>query len=81
MSQGIFIERRRPKSKKEVKEAVAENPGSVRLEATSFHPGSEYDGPVDEAPDGIHYFVGPDPFTSRKFYGQVIVKDGTVKVK
>lgn len=80
MSQGIFINGRRPKSKKEVKEALAQNPGSVRLERTAWI-GDEYDGPVIDAPEGLHHFVGPDPYTSRKFYGTVEVKDGKVKIK
>jgi len=80
VSHGIFIGRRRPKSKKEVKEAVAADPGSVRLEATS-NLGNEYDGPVDLAPEGTHYFVGPDPYARREFYGTVVVKDGKVKIK
>lgn len=80
MSQGIFIGRRRPKSKKEVKEAVVADPGSVRLERTSWM-GNEYDGPVDLAPEGEHHFVGPDPYTKRVFYGTVVVKNGKVKIK
>jgi hypothetical protein len=107
MTQGIYIDGRRPKSKKEVKEAVAAvmayeaaikpgngsaafivalaihgrtRPTRVRLEATSFF-GNEYDGPVEHAPDGLYFFVGPDPHTKRNFYGQVIVKDGQVTIK
>lgn len=80
MTQGIFINGRRPKSKKEVREAVLANPESVRLERTAWI-GDEYDGPVSEAPEGMHHFVGPDPYTSRKFYGNVVVKDGKAKVR
>lgn len=80
MSQGVFINGRRPKSKKEVREAVLANPGSVRLERTAWI-GDEYDGAVDEAPEGTHHFVGPDPYANRKFYGSVIVRNGSVKVK
>lgn len=78
--QGIFIAGRRPKSKKEVKEAVLADPSRVRLERTAWV-GDEYDGPVDQAPDGTHYFAGPDPTFNRKFYGQVVVKNGKVRVK
>jgi hypothetical protein len=47
----------------------------VRIEATSYH-GGEYDGPVSELPAGVKvYFVGPDPYTSRRFYG-TITHDG-----
>ena len=78
--QGIFIAGRRPASKKAVKLAVAEFPDRVRLEATSIM-GREYDGPVSGAPLGTHYFVGPDPYQSRKFYGSVVVTAAGVKVK
>lgn len=70
--QGVFVDGRRPKSKKAVKEAVADNPERVSLEATSLH-GGEFDGRVSELPVGgrVQYFVGPDPYTARNFYGQV----------
>lgn len=71
--QGIFVNSglRRPKSKKEVREQVAEDASRVFIEATSLF-GNEYDGPASEMPEGkTVYFVGPDPSTSRKFYGQI----------
>lgn len=68
--QGIYINGRRPKSKKEIKEAVASNPASVRLEATSVF-GNEYDGSVANAPNGSYTFVGPDPYNKRNFYGTI----------
>lgn len=70
--QGIFINGHRPKSKKQVKEAVASDPGSVIIEATSIS-GNEFDGCVDELTI-CHtpiYFVGPDPYTKRVFYGTI----------
>lgn len=67
--QGIFINGRRPKSKKEIKEAIASNPLSVSLEATSFF-GNEYAGPVTEFV-GKTTFVGPDPYNRRNFYGNL----------
>lgn len=80
--QGIFVNGRRPKSKKAVKEAVLNAPETVRIEATSLF-GNEYDGPADLLPGpATVYFVGPDPSTSRKFYGQLIRKaDGSLQVK
>lgn len=69
----------RPKSKKAVKEAIA-NHDFICLEATSFY-GNEYDGLVYDAPDGSYHFVGPDPFTKRNFYGTITVKGGKVSVK
>jgi hypothetical protein len=79
MTQGIWVDGNRPKSKKAVKEAVAQGV-SVSLEATSMF-GNEYDGDVTAAPDGTYYFVGPDPYRLRSFYGQVIVKGGKVTIK
>lgn len=77
--QGIFIRGMRPKSKKQVREAV-DNGEPVHLEATSMF-GNEYDGLVEEAPDGNYYAVGPDPYTKRNFYMQIVVSDGKAKVK
>lgn len=79
MTQGIYVDYRRPKSKKAVKEALAAGQ-TVSLQATSFF-GNEYDGPVDQAPDGTYFFVGPDPERDRRFYGQVIVKSSQVTIK
>ena len=78
--QGIFINYTRPKSKKSVREAVADDPSSVQIEATSMF-GNEYDGPVSGAPNGKYHFVGPDPYTSRNFYGTITVADGKITVK
>lgn len=78
--QGIYVNSSRPKSKKAVKEAVAADASCVNLEATSLH-GNEYAGPVSSAPPGRYSFVGPDPYTSRKFYGTLTVStDGKIKV-
>jgi hypothetical protein len=78
--QGVFIEGRRPKSKKEVREAVSAG-RQVELERTALV-GNEYGGDVTQAPEGqAQYFVGPDPYTSRKFYGQVLRRGDKVTVK
>ena len=79
MTQGIWVNGLRPKSKKAIKDALAAG-DEVSLEATSMF-GNEYDGPVQQAPDGTYYFVGPDPYRARNFYGNVIVKAGKVTVK
>lgn len=79
--QGIYVGYRRPKSKKEIRELVKEGKADqVSLEATSMF-GNEYDGPVSEAPDGTYTFVGPDPYTKRMFYGNIVKKGGKVVVK
>ena len=88
--QGIYIDGRRPKSKKEVKEAVqAGQLDRIDIEATSWF-GNEYGGPltvlVAQAVNkglGVDtiYFVGPDPHTKRNFYGSLDVGlNGKVKV-
>lgn len=76
---GVFLNLDRPKSKKAIKDAVAANQ-AVNLEATSMF-GNEYDGPLRTAPDGVYTFVGPDPYTSRKFYGTITKRNGKVTVK
>ena len=78
---GVYVNGKRPKSKKAVKEAVAADPRSVRLEATALL-GQEYDGPASEMPVGRQIaFVGPCPYTARKFYGSIFRRlDGTLRV-
>lgn len=77
--QGIFMrDGQRPKSKKQIREAVAAGQ-DVYLEATSFF-GNEYDGSVQKAPDGRYSFVGPDPHRKRNFYGTIVISGGVAKV-
>jgi hypothetical protein len=81
MTQGIWVAGRRPTTKKAIKEAVATDPSRVEVEATSFF-GNEYEGPATEMPEGkTIYFVGPDPHTARKFYGQLSRTGDKVVVK
>jgi hypothetical protein len=77
--QGVFVNGQRPKSKKAIKEAVAAG-ARVNLEATSLM-GNEPEGPVTELPNGQYHFVGPNPYTDRRFYGTLTVKGGTITVK
>ena len=53
--QGIFINGRRPTSKKQIKEQIAADPNKVALEATSMF-GGEYTGPVTGMPQGRSVF-------------------------
>lgn len=87
--EGIFIYRdncewSRPKSKKEVKETAENHPEMVAIEWTSLYgnpPETELDILSREGAREIH-FVGPDPYTSRKFYGTITISaNGGVKVK
>lgn len=78
--QGIFIKNMRPKSKKAVKEAVASDPMSVAIEATSLF-GNEYGGLLSNMPDGEVHFVGPDPHRDRRFYGSIVRKGDKITVR
>lgn len=77
--QGVYINYERPKSKKAVKEAAAADPTSVQIEATSMFD-NEYNGTLADMPDGSVHFVGPDPYTSRKFYGTITKTGDKIKV-
>lgn len=69
--QGIMIDDRWPKSKKEIKEVLASEPERIRAIATSLF-GGEYDGRLHRLPttDKIE-FAGPDVYNNRKFYGTI----------
>lgn len=70
--QGIYINGRRPTSKKALKEAVATDLDSIDVEATSLF-GNEYGGPLSRALPGRIDFVGPDPHRDRRFYGSITI--------
>lgn len=80
--QGLYVDFKRPRSKKQVREAIASDPHRVGIEATSFF-GNEFDGNAADLPTGSTVsFVGPDPHTKRNFYGQLIhTTDGRWVVK
>lgn len=76
----------RPRSKKAVKEAVVADASTVFVEWTSLHSGR--DGTLTRVSDldselaglGVS-FVGPNPFSDRRFYGSLTRgKGGQVKV-
>jgi len=70
---GLYVNGRRPASKKEVKAAIANNPASVAIESTSYFAGTAMlAAHCGELAIGRKVtFVGPDPYTSRKFYGTI----------
>lgn len=74
MTAGLFLaiagEVRRPKSKKEVKEAIARDPYSVQVECTSLFGGFS-GGLGSMEPGDTVTFVGPDPYRARNFYGTI----------
>jgi len=76
---GLYVDHRRPKSKKAVKEAVQDDPARVSIESTSMFGG--FDGPLTEAPVGTYHFVGPDPYSDRRFYGTITKTDSAITVK
>lgn len=69
------------KSKKALKEVVATGAfPDVSLIATSMF-GNEYGGPLDKAPDGKYFVVGPCPYTDRRWYAAITVAKGKVSIK
>ena len=77
---GLFINgTRRPKSKKEVKEAVAKGDVYILVESTSMFGG--YTGPLSAEGDREVSFVGPDPYTDRRFYGTITKRGDKITVK
>lgn len=89
MTDGIYIDNgngsRRPKSKKELKEAIATNPSGVVIENTSMHggKGGRLTDPHTFGDGDKVTFVGPNPYTDRKFYGTITVsyKNGSFSAK
>lgn len=82
--QGIFVQTeagiRRPKSKKEIKDLLAIDPNNVGIEATSSF-GNEFGGSAKDLPVGAKVsFVGPDPYTDRRFYGTLKNNNGKLVV-
>ncbi len=75
---GLYINGKRPVSKKAVKAAVAQDPASVAIQYTSLFQGyapttgALPPATVDALTVGQRItFVGPDPYTARKFYGTI----------
>ncbi len=75
-AKGIWIiedgARRRPKSKKEVREICAAEPHRVQFEETSAFATNYL--PEDAADIGVFgsiTFVGPDPHSKRNFFGTI----------
>lgn len=90
MTLGIFVNGKRPKSKKEIKESL--ETGTIRFEDTSVFQDSfptPWDGTVclkgsvsTSMPENRAYaFVGPCPHTKRSFYGTIEKKGNKLIVK
>ena len=77
MANGIFVNGARAKSKAAIKTAFKAEPNSVSMEQTSLFGGPS--GELPFLPVGHYTFVGPCPYTSRKYYGSITVKpDGKI---
>lgn len=83
MSYGAKIRGQRPKTKKQLKEALRDDPESVTLDNTAIH--GEFAGCThrgDLLPNKFdEVVVGPDPYTDRKWYAQVRSNGTVVRVK
>lgn len=87
MTQGIFIDGKRPTSKKQVREAIAKMRAStkqpyprpyVTIEATSQW---DLNGSITMLPAGTYFFVVPSP-AERESFGNIEVRqDGKIIVK
>lgn len=82
---GAYVNGERPRTKKALREALASAPNTVRFDQTSnFRTGSyELTNTVDQLRAGDTFtVVGPDPYTSRKWYASVTRdRDGKVKIQ
>jgi len=68
---GAFVDGKRPSSKAALKAALRGAPETVTFDSTSMLVGSRTFTP-DTIPAGVILsVVGPDPYTSRKFYASV----------
>ena len=68
------------KSKKAFAEAVKAGDAVIVVNVSDvFEP--SFAGAVQSAPNGRHIAVGPDPYTNRKWFARVDIRDGVVKVK
>jgi hypothetical protein len=82
MTCGILVNGSNPRTKRAVRDAVARDPDKVVLVATSAF-GGEHDGPITRMQPGQkEYFVGPDPWQARNWYGSITKRaDGTFKIE
>lgn len=71
MTQGIYLNMSRPKSKKAIREALADPNVTIYAEATAFF-GNEFEGNIENLPKTSKVvFAGPDPHSNRRFYGTI----------
>jgi hypothetical protein len=80
MTDGIFVNGNRAKSKKEIVLGFKEGK-EIEIEETNAICPKGYSGNIKDLPDGNYYFVGPDPYTSRKYYGSIKKKGDAIKIE
>lgn len=85
---GAYVNGERPHTKKALREALASAPDTVRFDKTSAYPWMETNdygysiNPADILTSDILAVVGPDPYTSRKWYATVTRnREGKVTIK
>lgn len=71
LNTGAYVEGERAPSKKALREAVKAHPESVRFDLTSQFDGQGDWTPEDVGPGVTLSVVGPDPYTSRRWYASV----------
>jgi len=80
MTDGVYVDDKRPKTKKALKEAAKEG-RRIDIECTSMFGG--YSGNIKDAPVGKMFtVVGPDPYSKRDWFANIIHQgNGKVQVK
>ena len=79
---GAYVDSKRPKTKKALREALNSNPDSVVFDATSVFTHVIGSIQANNLPEGVTLtVVGPDPYTLRKWYASVTRgSDGKPKI-
>lgn len=81
---GVYVAGWHPKTKKALREAVVGGERDITFEPTSPFQRPEWVSidMIEAGEVGTVYVVGPDPFTDRRWYAQVVrTKTGKVTVK
>ena len=79
---GAIVGWERPKTRRELLTAIANSPGIVVFDRTSIFDTGDNFG-LDEVRPGTRLtVVGPDPYTDRRWYATIFIKqDGTFYIE
>jgi hypothetical protein len=78
---GVYVDGRNPRSKKEIKDRIANGDlEAIEIYSTSRLGPAFRGGSLDEVSDGDYLFCGPDPYATRTFYGTISKRNGRIKV-